>query len=101
MLGERADEVPATEVGSHSWFARVMVDGLNEYFDEVSARGVDVSSEPADAAVSIWNQSIELAQFGTSKEEAAERRVELRPIRAKFVGEAREDIDLSPGNRAS
>lgn len=48
MLGECADEVPASEVGSHSWFARVLVDGLMEYHEEVSARGADIISEPAD-----------------------------------------------------
>ena len=53
MLGECADEVPAAEVGNHAWFARVMVEGLDEYFEEVSARGADVISEPADRAYGL------------------------------------------------
>ena len=50
MLGECADEVPASAVGNHSWFARVLVDGLDEYFADVSARGAEVLSKPADRA---------------------------------------------------
>ena len=53
MLGECADEVPAAEVGNHSWFARVMVDGLDEYFGQVSARGAEVISAPADRAYGL------------------------------------------------
>ena len=48
MLGECADDASAAEVGNHAWFARVMVDGLDEYFAEVAARGADVLSAPAD-----------------------------------------------------
>jgi predicted enzyme related to lactoylglutathione lyase len=48
MLGECADEVPAAEVGNHAWYARVMVEGLDEYHKEVSARGADVIAAPAD-----------------------------------------------------
>ena len=50
MLGECADEVPASAIGNHSWFARVMVEGLDEYFANVSARGAEVLSRPADRA---------------------------------------------------
>jgi predicted enzyme related to lactoylglutathione lyase len=53
MLGECADEVPATEVGNHAWFARVMVDGLDEYYKEVSSRGANVISQPADRAYGL------------------------------------------------
>lgn len=53
MLGECADEVPATEIGNHSWFTRVMVEGLDEYFSEVLARGVEVVSKPADRAYGL------------------------------------------------
>jgi predicted enzyme related to lactoylglutathione lyase len=47
MLGECADDVPAAEVGSHSWFVRIMVDGLDELHRTVSSRGADVLSPPA------------------------------------------------------
>ena len=53
MLGECADDVPASDVGSHSWFARVMVEGLDEYYEEVLARGADVLSKPADRAYGL------------------------------------------------
>ena len=48
MLGECADEVAAAETGNHAWFARVMVDGLDEYYEEVASRGANVISRPAD-----------------------------------------------------
>jgi catechol 2,3-dioxygenase-like lactoylglutathione lyase family enzyme len=53
MLGECADEVAATEIGNHAWFARIMVDGLDEYCNEISARGADVISQPADRAYGL------------------------------------------------
>ena len=53
MLGECADEVAATEVGNHAWFARIMVDGLDEYYKEISARGANVISQPADRAYGL------------------------------------------------
>jgi uncharacterized glyoxalase superfamily protein PhnB len=53
MLGECADEIPAIGVGSHAWFARVMVDGLDEYFATVVARGAEVLSRPADRAYGL------------------------------------------------
>lgn len=53
MLGECADDAPASDVGSHSWFARVMVDGLDEYYEEVLDRGADVLSQPADRAYGL------------------------------------------------
>jgi predicted enzyme related to lactoylglutathione lyase len=53
MLGECADEIPAAEVGNHSWFTRVMVEGLDEYFNEVSERGAEVISKPTDRAYGL------------------------------------------------
>lgn len=48
MLGECADEVAASEIGNHSWFVRLMIDGLDEYHRDISSRGAEVLSEPAD-----------------------------------------------------
>ena len=48
MLGECADEKPAGESGSHSWFVRLMVQGIDEYHREVSSRGAEVIAEPAN-----------------------------------------------------
>ena len=53
MLGECADEVAASEVGNHAWFARVMVDGLDEYHAAVSAKGADVIAPPASRAYGL------------------------------------------------
>ena len=48
MLGECSDEKAAGETGNHSWFVRLMVDGLDEYYREISSRGAEVLAEPAD-----------------------------------------------------
>lgn len=48
MLGECADEKPAGETGNHSWFVRLMVEGLDEYHREISSRGADVIAHPAN-----------------------------------------------------
>ena len=48
MLGECADEVAANEIGNHSWFVRLIMDGLDEYHRDISSRGAEVLSEPAD-----------------------------------------------------
>ena len=53
MLGECADEVAAAEVGNHSWFARVIVEGLDDYFRDITARGAEVISRPADRAYGL------------------------------------------------
>jgi uncharacterized glyoxalase superfamily protein PhnB len=48
MLGECPDEKPASELGNHSYFVYLMVDGLDEYYRELAARGAKVSSAPID-----------------------------------------------------
>ena len=48
MLGECADEIAASETGNHSWFVRLMIEGLNEYHRVISSRGAEVIAEPAD-----------------------------------------------------
>lgn len=53
MLGECVDEVAAGETGNHSWFTHVMVEGLDEYFAEVSARGAEILSRPANRAYGL------------------------------------------------
>jgi catechol 2,3-dioxygenase-like lactoylglutathione lyase family enzyme len=53
MLGECADEVAASELGNHAWFTRVMVEGLDAYHHEVSSRGANVISQPADRAYGL------------------------------------------------
>lgn len=48
MLGECPDETPASELGDHSYFAYLLVDGVDDYYREVSARGAQVRSKPED-----------------------------------------------------
>ena len=48
MLGECADEIAASEIGNHSWFVRLMIEGLDEYHRVISSRGAEVIAEPAD-----------------------------------------------------
>jgi uncharacterized glyoxalase superfamily protein PhnB len=48
MLGECADEKPASELGDHSYFVYLTVKGLDQFHHEVSARGAEVTSAPAD-----------------------------------------------------
>ena len=39
MLGECPDEKPASELGNHSYFAYWNVDGVDEFYREIAARG--------------------------------------------------------------
>ncbi len=48
MLGECPDERPAAELGNHSYFVYLYVDGVDDFHREVVARGADVISGPAD-----------------------------------------------------
>jgi predicted enzyme related to lactoylglutathione lyase len=48
MLGECPDERPASELGNHSYFVHLLVDGVDEYHREIAARGAMISSPPAD-----------------------------------------------------
>jgi uncharacterized glyoxalase superfamily protein PhnB len=48
MLGECADAIPAGELGDHSYFGYLRVDDADRYFDELKAKGVEVSSSISD-----------------------------------------------------
>ena len=48
MLGECPDEVPATDIGNHSWFVHLLVDDVDTYYHEVRSRGAAVVSAPAN-----------------------------------------------------
>jgi uncharacterized glyoxalase superfamily protein PhnB len=48
MLGECPDETPAGELGNHSYFAYWNVEGLDEFYREVAARGALINSPPMD-----------------------------------------------------
>src|SRR5690349_11976292 len=46
MLGECPDAVPARELGDHSWFVYLIVDGVDPFCAEVLAKGVEMLSAP-------------------------------------------------------
>lgn len=48
MLGECPDEKPAAELGNHSYFAYLYVDGVDQFYEEVAARGAQILSAPAN-----------------------------------------------------
>jgi uncharacterized glyoxalase superfamily protein PhnB len=48
MLGECANERPAGELGNHSYFAYWNVEGVDEFYRELVAKGALVTSEPTD-----------------------------------------------------
>jgi uncharacterized glyoxalase superfamily protein PhnB len=48
MLGECPDQKPASELGDHSYFAYWHIEGLDDFYRELSARGALLMSQPAD-----------------------------------------------------
>jgi catechol 2,3-dioxygenase-like lactoylglutathione lyase family enzyme len=48
-LGECPDEKPAEELGNHSYFVYLMVEGVDQLHQELCARGAPVLSEPENA----------------------------------------------------
>jgi uncharacterized glyoxalase superfamily protein PhnB len=48
MLGECPDETPAGELGNHSYFAYWNIQGVDDFYREIVARGALVNSAPQD-----------------------------------------------------
>jgi uncharacterized glyoxalase superfamily protein PhnB len=48
MLGECPDEKPASELGDHSYIAYWNIEGVDQFYRELAARGAIVTSAPAD-----------------------------------------------------
>lgn len=48
MLGECSDATPASALGDHSYFAYWNIEGVDEFYREITARGALVTSAPAD-----------------------------------------------------
>lgn len=48
MLGECADAIPAGELGDHSYFVYVTVEGVEEFYDELVANGAALTQRLAD-----------------------------------------------------
>jgi predicted enzyme related to lactoylglutathione lyase len=46
MLGECRDALPAGELGDHSWFVYLTVDGVDELHEEVARAGAEILSMP-------------------------------------------------------
>jgi uncharacterized glyoxalase superfamily protein PhnB len=44
MLGECPDATPAGELGDHSWFAYVTVEGVDQLHEEIAGRGAQILS---------------------------------------------------------
>ena len=47
MLGECRQERPASELGDHSYMAYLIVEGIDQLYEDVRARGAEVMSAPA------------------------------------------------------
>ena len=48
MLGECVDERPASELGNHSYFAYWNIEGVDDLYAELVAKGAMVSSPPTN-----------------------------------------------------
>ncbi len=48
MLGECANEKPASELGDHSYFVHWLIEGVDDLYREFVAKGALVTSEPAN-----------------------------------------------------
>ena len=48
MIGECPDKKPAGELGDHSYFVHLRVEGVDQFHAEISGRGGDVISKTAD-----------------------------------------------------
>ena len=46
MLGACPDSLPAGELGDHSWYAYVTVQGVDALYADVAARGAEILSPP-------------------------------------------------------
>src|SRR5687767_5078021 len=44
MLGECADEMTAEATGNHSWYAHVLVENIDDIYEEFSSRGAQILS---------------------------------------------------------
>lgn len=45
MLGECADEMTAEATGNHSWYAHVLVENVDEIYEELIERGAQILSK--------------------------------------------------------
>jgi uncharacterized glyoxalase superfamily protein PhnB len=48
MLGECRDEKAASELGNHSYFVYWNIEGIDEFYRELAARGALLTSQPTN-----------------------------------------------------
>lgn len=46
MLGECSEAAPAGDLGDHSWFAYLVVEGVDRLYEEVAGKGAEMLSAP-------------------------------------------------------
>ena len=56
MAGECPDDAPASDLGSHSYFAYIYIDGIDAYYDQVSKAGATIVK-------SLRNESWQMKEF--------------------------------------
>src|SRR5438046_8860574 len=61
MLGECADEMPASETGNHSWYAHVIVENVDEVYRELTERGAKILSPIEDKPWELREFSVQTA----------------------------------------
>ena len=57
MAGECPDALPPEQLGDHSYFAYVLVDGIEELYEALTTRGATLIKPPRDEP---WN----MREFG-------------------------------------
>ena len=58
MLGECADEMTAEATGNHSWYAHVIVENVDEVYEELIERGAQILSKIEDKPWGIREFSV-------------------------------------------
>ena len=58
MLGECADEMTAEATGNHSWFAHVLIENVDEVYEELIERGAKILSPIANKPWGIREFSV-------------------------------------------
>jgi hypothetical protein len=58
MLGECPGEKPASELGNHSYVAYLIVQGVDQLYEEVSVRGAEVISQPTTEPWGLLNSAV-------------------------------------------
>ncbi len=74
MLGECPDAIAAGETGEHSYFVHLLVDGVDEYYEQIKSRGALILFPPSDKP---WG----LREFGLRTPDG-HRLVFAEPVRA-------------------